>query len=202
MHIDHLVYGARNLERAADDIEAMLGERPTPGGQHVGLGTRNYLLALGGATYLEIIGPDLDQGDPISPRPFGLDDLADDRLVGWAVATTDIETALVGLLDESIDLGPARSMERIVPGGETLHWRLTAPRSGSIPFLIDWSGSTHPTETLTSQCRLHSLRVETPNAASVKPVIDAFGVEVDVRGGPEERLAATIDTPAGRVVLW
>jgi len=202
MHIDHLVYGAANLERAADDIEALLGERPTSGGQHVGLGTRNYLLALGGATYLEVIGPDPDQGDPMSPRPFGLDDLADDRLVGWAVATTDIETSLVLLSDESIDLGPARSMERIVPGGETLHWRLTAPIGGSIPFLIDWGDSTHPTETLTSHCRLHGLRVETPNASSVKPVIAAFGVDVDVRGGPEERLAATIDTPAGRVVLW
>lgn len=202
MHIDHLVYGAQDLDAAVDDIEALLGERPVPGGQHLGFGTRNYLLALGPSAYLEVLGPDPDQGDPISPRMFGLDELIEDRLVGWAVATSDIETTLVQLSEQGVELGPARTLERIVPGGETLRWRMTAPVGGSLPFLIDWGDSPHPTETLLSAGRLHSLRVETPDWKDVRPVVDAFGVDVDVRGGFEERLAATIDTPAGRVVLW
>lgn len=202
MHIDHLVYGCRELEVALDDIEALTGERPTPGGQHIGFGTRNYLLDLGGGTYLEVVGPDPHQGDPVSPRPFGIDDLSEDRLAAWAVATDDIESEIVRLAQEGLDLGDSMSMERATSEGGELRWRLTAPRAGVVPFLIDWGNSPHPTKTLQSPCELRALRIESPDLDSNKPIIEAFGVDVDLRPGFEDRLAATIDTPLGRVVLW
>lgn len=202
MQIDHLVYACRDLDVGLDDVEALTGERPSPGGQHVGFGTRNYLLDLGGGTYLEVIGPDPHQGDPVSPRPFGLDDLSEDRLVAWAVRSHDIESDIVRLAHEGVDLGSSRSMERATPDGTMLHWRLTAPRAGVVPFLIDWGDSLHPTKSLQSPCELQGLRIESPDLAIIKPIIRTFDVEVDLRPGFEDRLAATIDTPLGRVVLW
>lgn len=202
MQIDHLVYGTQDLEAAVEDVASLLGIRPVPGGQHVGLGTRNYLVGLGGSTYLEIIGPDPDQLDPISPRPFGIDHLEEDRLVAWAVVAADIEVALHDLRHRGVDLGKPKSMDRKLPGGGTLRWRLTSPVPGVVPFVIEWRDGQHPTESLTSELVLHGLRLESPDADEIRSTLEAFEVDVDVRGGFEDRLAATIDTPSGRVVLW
>jgi dipeptidyl aminopeptidase/acylaminoacyl peptidase len=45
--VDHLVYITPDLNRGIEEIEKLLGVRATPGGQHIGYGTRNALIALG-----------------------------------------------------------------------------------------------------------------------------------------------------------
>jgi hypothetical protein len=39
--IDHLVYGAPDLDNAIDDLELRFGVRAAAGGRHVGIGTYN-----------------------------------------------------------------------------------------------------------------------------------------------------------------
>jgi len=45
--IDHLVYATVHLARTVDELNSRFGIKLTPGGQHVGLGTRNFLADLG-----------------------------------------------------------------------------------------------------------------------------------------------------------
>src|SRR5262245_8798861 len=82
--VDHLVYATPDLKASIDALEKRLGVRATPGGQHPGRGTRNALIALSSTSYIEIIGPDPEQPKPDLPRQFGIDTLAEGRLVTWA----------------------------------------------------------------------------------------------------------------------
>ena len=94
MVIDHLVYAAPDLAAAVADVEERFGVRAQAGGQHIGLGTHNALLALGAKTYLEIIAPDPGQPAPSVPRPFGVGGLRHGGLVSWALAYGDIDAAV------------------------------------------------------------------------------------------------------------
>ncbi len=202
MQIDHLVYAGRDLMEAVDMATVTLGVDAVPGGQHVGLGTRNFLINLGGQTYLEIIGPDPEQPNPEQPRPFGIDDLRDPQLVAWGARTDDIDAAVAATRDADMGLGDPFAMQRETTHGDVLSWRLTPPTAGVIPFLIDWGDTPHPTESLAQAAQLVGLRLETKERDEVKLVMKQLGVDVDVRWGFEERLAATIDVEGSRVVLW
>ena len=81
--IDHLVYATDDLERTVASFTDRFRVAPTPGGRHLGWGTRNELVGPGDGAYLELVGPDRGQHDPDGPRPFGIDDLVGERLITW-----------------------------------------------------------------------------------------------------------------------
>ncbi|TXS42328.1 VOC family protein, partial [Streptomyces sp. uw30] len=147
--LDHLVLATPDLAATVADFTRRTGVAPAPGGVHVGLGTRNYLVSLGGASYLEIIGPDPEQSAPGEPRPFDVDGLTVPRTVTWAISPPDLDAAIAAARARGYDPGPAQSMSRRKPDGTLLQWRLTdgddAHPSGLVPFLIDWSATVHPT---------------------------------------------------------
>jgi hypothetical protein len=203
--VDHLVYATPDVELGIERIEQMLGVRAGPGGQHLGRGTRNALLSLGPGAYLEIIGPDPEQPDPAEPRPFGIDDLEEPRLVRWAAKGRNLEQLARGADREGVALGEVLSGSRLRPDGVLLSWRYTDPRTvvadGVVPFFIDWGQTPHPATTATGGATLVGLRAEHPDAERVEGMLKRLGLALQVEPGSSAALIATVSGPRGRVEL-
>ncbi|MEJ2886943.1 VOC family protein [Actinomycetospora aeridis] len=203
--VDHLVVAADDLARGVPALEERLGVRLSPGGRHARYGTHNALLALGGATYLELIAIDPEAPAPGRPRWFGLDSasvrsrLADGpRLLHWVARPPVLPPA-------PDDHGERRHLTR-----DALSWTLTVPADGSlpgdgsglVPSLIVWEGA-HPTGALADAgVRLDRLVVSSPDAAALRRRLEALGLAgaVTVTDGPPA-LRAELRTPSGPVVL-
>lgn len=198
--LDHLVLATPDLAATAQEFAARTGVTPAPGGSHTGWGTANVLVGLGGGTYLEIVGPDLDQPVPEAPRPFGIDDLDAARLVTWAVRPTDLEATLTASRRAGYDPGPAVPMSRRTVDGESLHWRLT-PSRGVVPFLIDWGSTPHPTTRDLPAVTLQEFTLQHPDPVLLRQRLVALGVTAPVEPGPEPALRAVLGTPRGPITL-
>jgi len=203
--VDHLVYSARDLNRGVDEIEKLLGVRAAPGGQHPGLGTRNALITLGPATYLEIIAPDPQQPPPKTPRPFGIDGLKESRLVTWAAKGDDLQRLRDEAASKGASLGAVMSGSRRRTDGVLLSWSYTDPQTvladGLVPFFIDWGQSPHPAHTAAQGASLIALRAEHPDARRVQRLLRELRLDLSVQPGAAPALIAIIDSPRGRVEL-
>jgi hypothetical protein len=198
--VDHLVYAVPDLDAGVAELQDKLRLTLSPGGPHIGLGTRNLLANLGGGAYLEVIGPDPDQPKPEQPRPFGIDDLAAPRLVAWATRVENISEVVDRARIRGYDPGPVTAMSRRRPDGVLLEWQLTPPMAGVLPFLIDWGTTPHPTESLPAGLELVSFRAFHRDPVLVQKGLSILGHELDLGLG-EPGLLAVVRTPNGEVVL-
>ena len=203
--VDHLIYATFDLSAGVERVERLLGVRATPGGQHPGRGTRNALLALGPACYLEVIAPDPEQPRPATPRWFGIDDLRASRLVTWAAHGSHLERIAAEAKTRGIDLDPVSEGGRRRADGVALRWTVTNPRAmlgdGLVPFFIDWGSSPHPSATAAAGATLVDVRADHPDAERVQATLVALGLDLPVTRGSTVALIATIDGPKGRVEL-
>src|SRR5262252_4255891 len=203
--VDHLVYATPNLNLGIETAEKFFGVRATPGGQHPGLGTRNALIALGPASYLEIIGPDPDQPKPVGPRRFGIDDLKAPRLLTWVAKGKDLDRFAADAKAHAVSLGAVIPGSRKRPDGVVLSWSYTDPSTvlmnRLIPYFIDWGSSPHPSATAAKGVTLLSLRAEHPDADRLRQMLKVLGLDLAVTPGPKPALIATFDSPRGKVEL-
>ncbi|MEY2521936.1 MAG: hypothetical protein QOJ66_501 [Ilumatobacteraceae bacterium] len=207
--IDHLVFASDDLPKASALVAELLGVAPTPGGSHIGKGTRNELLSLGGATYLEVIGPDTAQPAPDGPRPFGIDELTEPALVAWCVRPVrPLRKIVLEAREAGIEFGDVSAMSRRRPDGVLLEWELTVPQfdgpfGRALPFMIDWADSAHPSDTLQPVVRLVRLDVFHPQPHKLGTVFDIIGLTsgVAVHDADQPGLRARIATAQGEVTL-
>jgi hypothetical protein len=137
--IDHVIYAVEDLEAAAASLFEREGLASVQGGRHHGWGTANRIVPLG-ESYLELIA--VVDADEAEGSEFGravLSGVTEDRpLVGWVVATDDID-AVAKRLDLDVE---SKSRERA--DGSTLRWRLAgmsrAMETGAYPFFVEWEG--------------------------------------------------------------
>ncbi|MBL8672057.1 MAG: VOC family protein [Alphaproteobacteria bacterium] len=202
--LDHLLWGAADLDRGCDAVERLLGIRPKPGGVHPGLGTRNALLAFGQDTYLEVIAPDPAQ-DIREGVPQMLRDLRDPGLITWCArgaVLAELPAKLAGL---PVTCSGVIAMARQRPDGGTLRWqvlRLSDHGLGAVvPFFIDWMDSPHPARALPDAGRLASVSVTHPEPQRVDALYAAVGLKERVARAAPPSLTAEVETPKGRVRL-
>jgi hypothetical protein len=203
--VDHLVYATPDLKASIDALEKRLGIRAAPGGQHPGRGTRNALIALSPTSYIEIIGPDPEQPKPDQPRQFGIDTLAEARLVTWAAKSNDLDRTVTRAAGLEVKLGEVLPGSRRRPDGVLLNWRYTNPRvvvaDGIVPFFIDWGSTPHPAETAASGASLLDLVGEHPDADRVQQMLTGLALGLQVKKGPAPALTAIVSSPRGRIEL-
>ncbi len=205
MEIDHIIYGVPELDAGIAAIEGLLSVRAAIGGKHVGLGTHNALLSLGGGSYLEIIAPDPEQPTPSRPLPWGLAGLCEPKLLTWAVRAPDIEARAARAKAAGVDVGAVLRMSRERPDGKRLEWALTfreqALGDGLVPFLIAWEPGPYPSETSPGGCQLVSLQGEHPEPERIAAMLAAIGVDMAVARAERPALVATVERKRGVLEL-
>jgi len=209
--LDHIVLAAPDLAAAVAEFTELTGVVPVQGGQHLGLGTANYLVGLAGglpsadSAYLEIIGPDPEQPPPAAPRPFGIDELTASRLAAWAIHPADLDGHIEVARERGYDPGPARAMSRAAPDGERLHWRLTWADLNAgvalVPFLIDWGSTAPPPSRGLPEVELVGFEATHPHPDEVRSALAALAAELPVRAGNRAALTAVLAGRHGPVVL-
>lgn len=203
-YLDHLVLATPDLAATVAEFARRTEVTPAPGGVHVGRGTRNHLVGLGGRSYLEILGPDPEQPDPAEPRLFGIDGLTGPRTLTWAISPPDLDAAIATARARGYDPGPAHSMSRRTPDGTVLRWRLTdggsAHPPGLVPFLIDWGDSRHPADSGLPVTPLLEVSGTAPDPEEVRGPLAALDTALALAAGPAS-LTFTVDTPNGPVAF-
>jgi Glyoxalase-like domain len=141
---DHAVIGVRDLDLAGQAFCAA-GFEVRPGGRHTGRGTHNALIRFG-LDYIELISV-YDRDEAIASGLGGghlvefLDREPGD-LVGYCLATDDIESLARTIAASVPGTGGAFAMSRLRPDGQELRWRIAlsgpSPWLTPYPFLIQW----------------------------------------------------------------
>ncbi len=207
--LDHIVLATPDVQGSVAEIEAAIGIRAELGGHFHGRGVYNHLLALQEDAYLEIIGPDPDQGEHEGPLPFGMHQPGGRgaQVPHWCCKAGDqIEARVAAAKAASFDIGEVQPLGRVLADGTRLDWRLSVGGwppllGGLVPFLIDWGEARHPSSTAVTGARLASWHGEHPDLDAVRRAHAALGVELELREAPEPALVAVIEGPSGRITL-
>lgn len=205
--LDHIVLAAPDVDELRASFHERTGVEPVLGGRHVGIGTRNYLVGLGGRTYLELIGPDDPAAPGDTPKPFGIDTLTAPHVATWLVRPDDIDARVQVSRAAGYDPGDVHPLSRQTPTGTVLSWRLTLEPEddygGLLPGLIDWQDAPHPTTGDLPLLDLVSFTGFHPAPEAVRGALDALQVHLDVQQGTDDRAGfdVVLDTPNGTVVL-
>jgi hypothetical protein len=203
--LDHLLWGAPDLEDASAKFEALTGVAPATGGNHPGFGTRNRLVSLHGGVFFEIISPDPEQ--TLSPGSRGsiIAAMKTPGLLTFAIRTDDLDAVCAAAAAAGLRVLSRYPMTRTRPDGVTLRWTIARfdhrGYGDLIPFAIDWQGSPHPADTTPAGCTLHAFTALHPDPAPLEAIYRAIGIDVPVQGAPKPGFTAVLGTPHGDVTL-
>jgi hypothetical protein len=219
--LDHLVVMASSLMEGVAWCEATLGVTPGLGGEHPLMGTHNRLLKIATpefpTTYLEVIAINSIAIPLISTRArrwFDMDDPAlrarivqqGPTLVHAVVSVPDVHAAVAALGVQGLDRGEVLQASRHTAHG-LLQWHITVRPDGQrlfdgcLPTLIQW-GPKHPTDHMPdSGATLHSLRVQHPQADTLRAAYQSIGWNAQAVDAGAPRLSATLQTPKGLIEI-
>ena len=204
--LDHLSVIAPDLDEGVRHVRACLDLDVPFGQRHLGMGSHNHLLQLGGTVYLEIVALDPEAGPPEIARWFGLNDQAKvrrewdagQRLRSWVARVDDMDRVLEGrqaVFGRKVALPPGKpSFDFAIPEDGSL------PLDGAAPSLIDRRGIPRTMATIADLgARLRSVSLDHPDADAISARLQEIGVDplLTIRPGADFRYRARIETPAG-----
>jgi hypothetical protein len=201
LRIDHVILAVGDLDEAGQEVLRRYGLASVPGGRHPGWGTGNRIVPLG-PNYLELMG--VVDREEAQADPFGAQVVATvahgDRLMGWCVATSDLQS-IAQRLGLEISAG-----SRVLPDGQVLRWRAAGmddavPRR-SFPFFITWDvpPELHPGRARADHrvAPLGLSRVEVSGSRTeLMEWLDGEELPVLVREGPDDLVAVVVATADG-----
>jgi catechol 2,3-dioxygenase-like lactoylglutathione lyase family enzyme len=194
MRLDHVVIGVRDLAAASETLRAA-GFDVRYGGRHTGFGTENATIRFG-LDYIELITVrDEAEAEASSPRSRELASFLrryEAGLVGFALATDELDEVARRLRAVGQDTEGPSPMRRVRPDGLVLEWKLLIP--GGVawrrpwPFFISWA--LPDTE---------RLAIERPGTHRV-PMLGLAGISVAVED--LHRACAIYEAAVGAPVEW
>jgi len=209
--VDHIVWGAPDLEVGMAEAERLFGTLPVRGGSHAGLGTCNALLGLADGRYLEILAPDPAQPAAGTPGRLAerladrLADLSHPALITWALACPDLPAVAERLEAAGLTTRGPVPVQRRTPAGEQVEWDLLFAGGhdyGSLfPFFIHWRGTPHPSLDLMPVATLEGLKLASPHARSLRRLLGNLDVPLSVVESTEAVMSVTLETAHGAVTL-
>jgi len=203
--IDHIVYAVVDLEETMDVFEKATGIRPVFGGYHTHQGTKNAIVNLGEAAYLEFLAKDDTNLAIPPPRWMGIDLIQRPQMTRWSLKSADLVKDSGILKKYNAELGEIQGGQRRMTTGALLSWQmimpLAAPEVDVIPFMTDWQTSAvHPTSQLPTQCRLLAMEFSDPQPDLLAATLDQLGLDVSVLKADQTAIRAKIEGPAG--IIW
>ena len=200
--IDHLVYAVPDLEKAMDDFENLTGIRPTFGGYHTTKGTKNAVVNLGNACYLEFLAIDENNEKISAPRWMGIDFIEKTQMTRFALKSENLEKDSAILKKYAAEMGEISGGARKTSDDKLLKWEmilpLAAPAVEIAPFMCDWSQSeVHPTDSMPQECELIGLHFTHTHPESVTSLFNELDVDLNVIEGEKATIIAEINTPKG-----
>lgn len=185
--IDHVIVAVADPDRAAAELESVLGLRATAGGRHEAHGTHNQLIFLGDS-YLELMGvfdaaiaQDSWWGTHIQRLLSG----APAAYAGLPVASDDLDADISRLRGLGSPVGDAIPGERRRPDGEVVRWRVARlpepdPALG-LAFLIEHDTSSaewRPADRAARAAEAHPLGTPARLARVELPVPEVRGASL------------------------
>lgn len=196
LSFDHIAISAETLAAGVEAVEAALGVRLAPGGQHPHMGTHNRLLNLGDI-YLEVIAVDPEASKPAWPRWFDLDHFSGPpALTNWVARSDDLTADLA--------LAPPGTGIPIALTRGMYAWAMAVPPDGKLPYdgaypaLIQWQPPHHPAQNLPeSHIRLTALHIDHPQPDALRQALHIHDARILISHGPQKLLSASFATPHG-----
>ncbi len=202
--LDHLLWGAPDLDAASAQFQALTGVTPAVGGSHPGHGSRNALAALDHGRYFEIIAPDPAQ-DLSRGRGAELAALPGPGLYAFALNCTDLPALAAAAQAAGVSTNGPHAMGRATPSGGRINWSilyLDHPAfAGTLHFALDWGTTPHPSTVTPAGCTLTSFAILRRDPVPLRTLYQALGVPVHVHGALADGFLAVLGTPNGTVVL-
>lgn len=203
--LDHILWGADDLDQGIAAIERLTGIRPAKAGRHPGYGTWNALASLGDGVYIEVIAPDPEQPGADSGRLRQIRSLKAPGLMTFAMRTNDLDGLGARARAAGYQAGPVIDRSRRTPEGGTVRWRSLFieghPFDRWLPFGIDWLDTSHPSTHTPGGLALRSFTLSHPEAAALTAVNRALGYELPAVQPGAPGFRASLATPKGVVDL-